>query len=224
MNKNYFLSYFLFLLCFLFAQAGYTHEPTNLAIAKKHLIQYHDSGEYQKDQAKVAQKAMEYLKTRLDMNKKKPSGKKLALVVDIDETALSNYPSMLRLGFGGTLEEIIADENNGKDRVIPSVLSLYRYAKENHVAIFFITARGESARAATEENLRAAGYENWDGLSFKPNNYAEKSFSPYKIKAREEIEKQGYDIVLNIGDQYSDLIGKHADKTFKLPNPYYFTP
>jgi len=31
-------------------------------------------------------------------------------------------------------------------------------------------------------------------------------------------------IVLNIGDQQSDLVGGHADKAFKLPNPYYLIP
>ena len=38
------------------------------------------------------------------------------------------------------------------------------------------------------------------------------------------IEAQGYDIVANVGDQYSDLAGGHADRAFKLPNPFYFLP
>ncbi|MDQ0403073.1 hypothetical protein J2S50_001622 [Streptomyces sp. DSM 40167] len=29
-------------------------------------------------------------------------------------------------------------------------------------------------------------------------------------------------IVANVGDQYSDLRGGHADRTYKLPNPTYF--
>jgi hypothetical protein len=32
----------------------------------------------------------------------------------------------------------------------------------------------------------------------------------------------GYDIVVNAGDQESDLEGGHADRAFKLPNPFYF--
>jgi len=35
---------------------------------------------------------------------------------------------------------------------------------------------------------------------------------------------QGYDILLTIGDQYSDLKGGYADKGFKLPNPMYYLP
>jgi hypothetical protein len=46
----------------------------------------------------------------------------------------------------------------------------------------------------------------------------------YKSATRAHIESLGYHIVANFGDQYSDLIGGHADKTFKLPNPNYYLP
>jgi hypothetical protein len=46
----------------------------------------------------------------------------------------------------------------------------------------------------------------------------------YKSATRKHIESLGYDIVANFGDQYSDLKGGYADRTFKLPNPNYFLP
>jgi len=46
----------------------------------------------------------------------------------------------------------------------------------------------------------------------------------YKSATRAHIESLGYEIVANFGDQYSDLIGGYADRTFKLPNPNYFLP
>jgi HAD superfamily, subfamily IIIB (Acid phosphatase) len=46
----------------------------------------------------------------------------------------------------------------------------------------------------------------------------------YKSGARTTIEQQGYRIIANVGDQYSDLAGGHEDKAFKLPNPFYFLP
>ncbi len=46
----------------------------------------------------------------------------------------------------------------------------------------------------------------------------------YKSATRAHIESLGYEIVGNFGDQFSDLIGGSADKTFKLPNPNYFLP
>ncbi len=46
----------------------------------------------------------------------------------------------------------------------------------------------------------------------------------YKSATRAHIESLGYEIVGNFGDQFSDLEGGHADRTFKLPNPNYFLP
>jgi hypothetical protein len=46
----------------------------------------------------------------------------------------------------------------------------------------------------------------------------------YKSGTRAYIESEGYDIVANFGDQFSDLSGGHADKAFKLPNPMYYLP
>jgi hypothetical protein len=47
----------------------------------------------------------------------------------------------------------------------------------------------------------------------------------FKSGTRAYITKTlGYDIVANFGDQFSDLDGGYADKTFKMPNPNYFLP
>ena len=48
----------------------------------------------------------------------------------------------------------------------------------------------------------------------------------YKSSTRKHIEtlNGGQDIVLNMGDQFSDLKGGFADRTLKLPNPMYFLP
>ena len=46
----------------------------------------------------------------------------------------------------------------------------------------------------------------------------------YKSLTRQHIESLGFDIVANFGDQFSDLNGGFADRTFKIPNPMYFLP
>jgi predicted secreted acid phosphatase len=48
--------------------------------------------------------------------------------------------------------------------------------------------------------------------------------STYKSGTRAYIESRGYDIVANFGDQFSDLEGGFAEKTFKMPNPNYYLP
>ena len=46
----------------------------------------------------------------------------------------------------------------------------------------------------------------------------------YKSATRAHIESVGYNIVASFGDQFSDLSGGFADRTFKMPNPNYFLP
>jgi predicted secreted acid phosphatase len=45
----------------------------------------------------------------------------------------------------------------------------------------------------------------------------------YKSGTRAYIERN-YEIVADFGDQFSDLLGGFADKTFKMPNPNYYLP
>jgi hypothetical protein len=46
----------------------------------------------------------------------------------------------------------------------------------------------------------------------------------YKSGTRAYIQSQGYEIVANFGDQWSDLLGGFAGETFKMPNPNYYLP
>lgn len=205
----------------LTAGFAYAQEPANLSILKQKVKRYHDSGNYDKDIANVMQKAMRYLELRI---KRQDFTGKPAIVLDIDETSLSNYPDMVRLDFGGTIEEIRADEDKGLDEPIVPTIKLYRLAKENKIAVFFLTGRFEEERGVTEENLKKAGYSNYDGLILRDGELRNAPAAVYKTARRKELEAKGYDIIISIGDQQSDLRGGFADKTFKLPNPYYFIP
>lgn len=208
---------------FLFISAlGFAKEPVNLQVYKQTLIQYHDSGEYDKDLNAVTNEAMAYLKLRAE----KPSwGNKIpAIVLDIDETALSNYTDALQLGFGGTLADIQKAEDKGTDSVIAPTLKLFQFAKAHHIAVIFLTGRSEAERDITSKNLRLAGYENWDKLILRGKGQEKLPATTYKTAARKALMTEGYDILLSMGDQQSDLTGGYADKTFKLPNPYYFIP
>lgn len=215
MHKFFLACLFLTLPCLCLAK-----EPRNLDLDKAALIHYHDSHEYENDQAAVIQKAIDYLKSHLSAAPRK----KLAIVLDIDETSLSNYPNMLALRFGGTQEDITRAENLGKDPAIKPTLKLYRLAKAEHIKVFFVSGRKESAREATARNLIDQGFRDWDGLIMRPEDYSEKSVVTYKMAARKELTKHGYRILLNVGDQASDFKGGLADKTFKLPNPFYLIP
>jgi predicted secreted acid phosphatase len=153
---------------------------------------------------------------------RKVSKKKLAVVLDIDETSLSNLSAIEADNFTfGTNSQAEATNEIGK--AIPATLKLYNDAKARGVTLFFITGRGEATRAHTESNLTREGYSGWKQLYLKPAGSTLTTVA-YKTGARQDIEKQGYTIIANIGDQYSDLAGGHAASAFKLPNPFYFLP
>lgn len=209
--------------CILLGNVAFA-EPENMETLRQQLIIYHDSGQYQKDFKNVIANAKLFLLQKVSENNLRQHPHKLAIVFDIDETTLSNYDDMKHLRFGGTLDEIEAGVADGHATVLKHSLELYRLARQHNVDVFFVTGRKPFERANTERNLKAAGYTHWSGLVFKPADYHQHSAIPYKSLARSLIEKNGYEIVETIGDQYSDIQGGHADKGFKLPNPYYYIP
>jgi predicted secreted acid phosphatase len=176
---------------------------------------YHDSGTYERDLATVDRQARAYLERRL---KARHRPRRPALVLDIDETSLSNYAGLTSSGFtaSGTTLDVVG----GTGTAIAPTLKLYAAARRRHVAVFFITGRPGVLRGITERNLRAAGYEGWAGMSFSSGG----STVAYKSRERARIERRGYTILANVGDQESDLAGGHAKRAFKLPNPFYLIP
>jgi HAD superfamily, subfamily IIIB (Acid phosphatase) len=179
------------------------------------LIAYHESGEYEADLANVDEAATSYLNAHLSSGHAKS-----ALVLDIDETSLSNYAGLVTSGF--TAAGTVATAATGTDTAIAPTLALYHDAIAHGVAVFFVTGRPELIKAVTESNLENVGYdEGWSGLYFKPT---EADTEQFKSSTRESIKKSGYKIVANVGDQQSDLDGGFAQQDFKLPDPFYYIP
>lgn len=139
-------------------------------------------------------------------------------MLDINETSLSNYQGLAAAGF--TSAGLVVPASTGTGTAIQPTFALYRRAHDCGVPVFFITGRPSAIQSITETNLRNAGYdEAWQGLYCKPSD---KTTETFKSAIRAGIEQHGYDIIANVGDQESDLDGGHADRDFKLPNPYYF--
>lgn len=202
--------------------------PPNLVDVKREIAEYVDSGRYEADVAAVVEQARAYLDMRT------ARGGKLAIVLDVDETSLSNLPSLRAndWGFilGGPCEAVPAGPcglgawiASARSEPIKPVVALVRLARERGVAVFFLTGRPERLRAATERNLRAAGYE-WTAVLLKPDAMRTTSAAEQKATERKKLVEQGYTIVVNMGDQMSDLDGGFAERTYKLPNPFYFVP
>ncbi len=199
-------------------------EPPNLDQLKKEVQAYHDSGLYEKEVAQVISQAKCHIAEQALLNQQSNNPRKLALVLDIDETSLTNYDHMVQRGFSSDPKKIHQAILSANLPAIAPTLSLYRKAKKYNIAVFFVTGRPLSELDATKTNLIRAGFSKWDGLYLRPETYKHNSIVPFKLKTREAISHQGYTIVASIGDQLSDLQGGHALKGFKLPNPFYYLP
>ncbi|HWP26857.1 MAG TPA: HAD family acid phosphatase [Xanthobacteraceae bacterium] len=205
--------------------------PPNLGLLKRRLINYKCFGGYDRDVARVLARAQRHVERRA------PRVKQPALVLDVDETALSNWRQMLANDFGYIIEGpcdmqpgfacgVRAWERLAQAEPIKPTLALFNAAKRKGVAIFFITGRtdGVQERAALETNLRGAGYEGWTELIMRPPGFNASSAADFKAAERAKIERRGFRIIANVGDQWSDLRGGHAERRFRVPNPFYFIP
>ena len=182
-----------------------------------------DAGCYWTDVDAQTQRALNVLETGV---KESHRGAKLALVLDIDETSLSSYCEEVAEDFGyipAQWEKWIVSTEAAIP--IPGTVRLVKRAQALGVAVFFITGRPESQRAGTEANLTAAGYVGWKHLSLKQPGVAYVSTAGYKAAERGKIQADGYTLLLNMGDQWSDLLGEPmAQHSVKLPNPFYYLP
>jgi acid phosphatase len=207
-------------------------DPVNINTVKKQLNNY-QAGNYEYDIGAVLADARVYVERRAAQVSKP------AVVLDIDETSLSNWPNIKADDFGfinniqcSTDPALPCGFNNwvgtGTAPAITPTREFFDAVIAQGVAVFFITGRLESQRAVTIDNLEKAKFKGWTRLITLPDADKAKPISIFKSAARADIEHEGYTIIANIGDQLSDLAsdagGPHAECKFKVPNPFYFIP
>jgi predicted secreted acid phosphatase len=167
-----------------------------------------------------------------------PAAKK-AIVFDADDTTLWTYDmedNLMHFNFDPALQ---ATWVFGKlFPATPGMVDFVDAVEAKGYAIFGVTGRRFAQEAATVGNLEDVGYTQfdadnfytkWDGADTNKPSYvtcvAACTTVEYKANTRKHIEQDlGYDIALNVGDQFSDLQGGYADAALKLPNPTYYLP
>ncbi len=209
--------------------------PADLAakVGTSTIHQFTPDSAYAHETEGVAAAAGKYLAHEAKPRQKHEGAK--AIVFDIDDTTLTTYSYEIFSGyvFNGTTNGNFV--NAGSATVFPAtpgMKDLEADAVAEGYTVFFLTGRPESQRPATEQNLADAGYTFDDANVYLKDNALPwlSSCAPncsrtqYKSLTRQHIESLGYDIVANLGDQFSDLNGGFADATFKVPNPTYFLP
>jgi len=195
--------------------------------AQRKVEEYIRSGQYDSDFAAVVAQARSWLEER------SRTAPKPAIVLDIDETSLSNWPAYRLNGWARIVNGSCDLEKGpcglrawqalGQSKALAPTLALARRARELGVAVFFVSARPPELRETTERNLRNEGYE-WTAVIVLPPGQSFAKAADFKAPERRKIAEQGYTILLTMGDQESDLAGGYAERTFKLPNPVYYLP
>jgi hypothetical protein len=150
-------------------------------------------GQYDKDVTAVLSGAREYVESYVQLVAGKETN--LAIVLDIDETALFNWPvircddfAFIKKGDCGDLskEEFcgwVAWQARAEDKPIEPTLELFNASKAKGVTVFFITGRCAigTTRATTEANLKAA---ELCGLGGQGIDHAPRRMSPSRYRRR----------------------------------------
>lgn len=204
-------------------------QPANIGDLKTEATAYYDSGAYLTELQLAAAPAIWWI------DEEASRVQRPAVVFDIDETALSNWDAIQANDFGRVFDGPCTEppkgpcgweawDLRGQSTVIPPTKDVFDAARRNNAAVFFITGRPESQRAATVRNLQATGYTGYAELIMEPVGAQYDSAADFKAPHRAHIEEQGYRIIANIGDQPSDLDGGFSERTYLLPNPFYRIP
>jgi predicted secreted acid phosphatase len=165
------------------------------------------------------------------------TGKTPAIVLDTDDTMLETYDrevSVMHFNFDPVQNN--ADVLNKVFPATPAMVAFENAAIAQGFQVIGITGRSAAQQAASIQNVTNVGY-----TGFTTANYFTKwaagaqpdyitcatvtcTTVEYKAGTRKHLEATGYDIALNVGDQWSDLQGGSAGKSVKLPNPTYYLP
>jgi 5'-nucleotidase (lipoprotein e(P4) family) len=153
----------------------------------------------------------------------KGSHKPLAIITDLDETALDNSACNSRLYMNDSTVTINATVNTLKDwwmkktaKAVPGAVEFFQYAFKNNIDIYYISNRTATPDVinATRENMHALGFPytaatDNDHFLFCSPDSAKLNSKEYR---RSQIEKKN-SVILFLGDNLADF-----DKSFDYKN------
>jgi 5'-nucleotidase (lipoprotein e(P4) family) len=165
------------------------------------------------------------------------SRKKLAIIVDCDETVIDNsaYEGFLiGKNFGYSSDTWNKWMDAAQAKAVPGAIEFLNYASQKGVEIFYITNRRTVGYIGTEKNLKELGFPNMD-----EKHLLLRTDTSDKQPRRDIVEKD-YHIVCLMGDNLNDFLSVFAEKSVEdrfvetdklkemwgkkfivLPNPMY---
>lgn len=172
------------------------------------IVWLQQSGEYQA----LAHQAFNAAKVAYDQAKVS-KGKKKAVAIDLDETLIDNSPYagwQIKNGQPFTGETWTKWVDARQSGAIPGAVEFVNYVNATGGTVFFVSNRRDDIeKAGTIDDMHRLGFSNVNEHTL----YLKKDKSN-KTPRFEQIEKQGYDIVLYIGDNLNDF----GDATYRKSN------
>ncbi len=168
------------------------------------------------------------------------AGLKKAVVVDLDETMIDNTAyAGWQIKHGQPFTDATWSKwtQAREARALPGAVEFSHYVIEHGGRIFYVSNRDQADFAATVDNLKALGFADVSPQTvlLKPIGGSSNKTARFGL-----VERQGYDIVVYVGDNLNDFSGepyhklnterrdfvnRHQDefgrKYIVLPNPSY---
>ncbi len=204
----------VFLILFINQLFSYPPLIVNLSEAKNVIKEYYLSGRYSLELDSIIADAIRQL-GEITISKNS------TFVFDVDETALSNFEYEIIYDFGYIKSEWNKWVESEKAVPIRQVKAFYDTLLARKIKVVFITGRNQSQYQATLNNLKKAGYVQFDTLICRGPNEQDMTAREFKTLKRKELTEKGYKIIGSIGDQWSDLEGGYTILKIKIPNYMY---
>ena len=205
---------FLVLTILLFLKSGNVLSQAFELTNTKDVYEYYTSGGYDEEINGIIWQAKEYF-SLLEV-------KEMSTVVfDIDETALSNFEfDTIHVPYSS--ERWNEWVKSGKAVALKPVKELYDYLVSRDFHIIFITGRTSDYFDVTKANLVNVGYNVFDTLICRDPREIKLTAAEYKTRRRQELVDNGYSIVGNVGDQWSDMSGGNSGYFVRITNYIYY--
>jgi len=189
-------------------------EPKNLDVFKQELQLYVNSGDYYEELLDEISICYSIIDNQFKYGD--------VIVFDMDETLISELSLMQSWDWGWNDFIIEKALNTINFPSLKPVLDFYTYCQNRDIPCYIITSRREKYRDSTVQCLSFAGYNNYK-LILRQNkeNDIYKTIQEFKIAQRKYIYSDNKRILINIGDQQTDLNGGYSENIIKLSNPFY---
>jgi hypothetical protein len=218
-------------------KAYYGSVPGTIGTDNRSVTLPDPAGNYADEVASIETKAQKYFAKAIKKYHHDDHGSKQpALVFDVDDTTLNTYDYEIFSSFAYNPTTNADFVNNADFPAVFGMPAFVNWASSKGYTVFFLTGRPEAQRAGTVTNLNRAGYS----VPTDPAHlYLKQATKPsyltcavpakcttieYKSGTRAYIASQGYKILGDFGDQFSDLKGGTAGHQVKIPNPMYYLP